>query len=245
MRVQKVRLSECNSLRDTVVVIDVIRAFTTTAFAFSCGVEKIILVGEVEEALRLHKRFPDALLGGEVQGIPIPGFHFDNSPVGMERAGSSLKDKTIIFRSSSGTQGVVRSVHASRMLVSSFVSAEATLNHLRSFSPQSISFVITGTTKGGFEDLALADYLEYRLLSGNIDSAPYIERVRQSPSGMAYAREAYPHFRKHDLEACCMVDKFPFAQEVFREENLFVLRPVSVGKGEPLPLRGEEPRQDR
>lgn len=226
MKVRKVRLPECESLDDTVVVIDVIRAFTTTAFGFAHGVEKFLLVGTVEEAFALHKRFPEALLGGEVQGIPIPGFHFDNSPVGMEQAGSSIKGKTIIFRSSSGTQGVVRSVNASRMLVSSFVSAEATLKHLHSFSPPSVSFVITGTTKGGFEDLALAEYLEHRILYGHTDVAPFIEKVRQSPSGIAYASEAYPHFRKTDLEACCMVDKFPIAQEVFREEGLFILKAV-------------------
>ena len=39
-----------------VVVIDVFRAFTTAAVAFSRGVEKIIMVAEVEEALRLKEQ---------------------------------------------------------------------------------------------------------------------------------------------------------------------------------------------
>ena len=37
--------------KGTVIIVDVFRAFTTGSVAFSRGVEKIVLVAEVEEAL--------------------------------------------------------------------------------------------------------------------------------------------------------------------------------------------------
>lgn len=224
IKTKKLRLPECPSIEGPVVIIDVIRAFTTTAFAFAAGAEKIIMVGDIEEAFRLHREFPETLLAGEQQGIQIPGFHLDNSPVQMENA--SLKGKTLILRSSSGTQGVVRSVKASKILVSSFAVAEATLRHIHRSKLEEVNFVITGTTKGGFEDLALADYLEQKIHHGFADPAPYIERVRNSPSGIAYGGEQADHAKKQDLEACCLVDKFSFAQEVFKENGLLVLRPL-------------------
>ena len=39
----------------TVIVIDVLRAFSTAVVAFQNGVEKIIMVEEVEQALAIQK----------------------------------------------------------------------------------------------------------------------------------------------------------------------------------------------
>ena len=53
----------------TVVIIDVYRAFTTAAVAFSRGADKIILVAEIEEALELRRQGKGELCVGEVGGI--------------------------------------------------------------------------------------------------------------------------------------------------------------------------------
>ena len=52
----------------TVVIIDVFRAFTTAAVAFSRGAGKIIMVAEVAEALELRRRGLGDLCVGEVGG---------------------------------------------------------------------------------------------------------------------------------------------------------------------------------
>ena len=224
MQIHKLRLSECHQAEGLVVVIDVIRAFTTAAFAFSQGADKIILVGQVDEAFALHVKYPDSLLMGEVDGMPIKGFHYDNSPIAAGKA--SLRGKTLIFRTSSGTQGVVRSTRAQKILTSSFVIAEATLARIHAINPSKISFIITGTTKGGEEDLALADYIESRLRGEN-RPVLYLDRVRNSISGKLFASGQHPHFQKHDLDASCDLDRFSFATEVFMEEGYHVLRPVT------------------
>ena len=65
------------------VVIDVMRAFTVTAWAFHLGAERIVLLRELDEALALKARTPGSLAFQD--GAPLPGFDLANSPVQIER----------------------------------------------------------------------------------------------------------------------------------------------------------------
>jgi 2-phosphosulfolactate phosphatase len=67
-----------------VVVIDVMRAFTVTAWAFDRGAEKVVLAGSREEALALKEAHPDWLTLKD--GPPAPGFDLVNSPGRPTRA---------------------------------------------------------------------------------------------------------------------------------------------------------------
>ena len=49
-------LEGAQAAEGVVVIIDVYRAFTTEAIAFQKGVEKIILVAEIDEALQLREK---------------------------------------------------------------------------------------------------------------------------------------------------------------------------------------------
>ncbi|MBA3956880.1 MAG: 2-phosphosulfolactate phosphatase [Parachlamydiaceae bacterium] len=207
-----------------VVVIDVIRAFTTAAYAFAAGAEKILLVGSVDEALELYVHHTNYLLMGELEGCPIPEFHFSNSPV--EISEQALEGRTLIQRTSSGTQGVVAAKHGERILVSSFVVAEATLRYILKLSPERVIFVVTGFTKGGDEDRALAEYLEQRLLGNEVDATSYLERVMASPSGQIFASNKHAHYPEEDLAAVLDMNRFNFAMEVHKEKGQLVLRPV-------------------
>jgi 2-phosphosulfolactate phosphatase len=223
--VEKIHRKECASADGLVIVIDVIRAFTTAAFAFAAGAEKIILVGTVEEAFNIHARHPEYLLMGEVDGYPIGGFHFGNSPV--EIAQQDLTGKTLIQRTSSGTQGVVNSINAERILTSSFVVAKATLQRIMQAKPAKVTFVITGLRHGGHEDWALADYLEACLDQANVQPQPYLQRVLESPSARrAFEEVSNPVCSKADLDTVIQLDRFPFAMEVFKENGLHVMKKV-------------------
>jgi 2-phosphosulfolactate phosphatase len=63
-----------------VAVIDVFRAFTTAAVALAEGAARVIMVGEVEEALQLRAIGRGQICMGEVGGKAPPGFDFGNSP---------------------------------------------------------------------------------------------------------------------------------------------------------------------
>lgn len=213
---------------ECVVVIDVIRAFTTAAHAFDRGAEKIILVSTIQEALALKKDHPAYVLMGEVGGEHIPGFDYCNSPVKISTA--NLKGKTLVQRTSSGTQGVMRSIKSKKILCSSFVVARATLKRIQHVKPKTITFLITGgleTEPKGDEDRALADYLEQLILENNVDPKPYLTRVIDSPYGQDSWHEIVSWRKKHDLDAVLELDRFPFAMEVVIENNLPILYAIS------------------
>ena len=217
----------CGTATGTVVVIDVIRAFTTAAYAFTAGAYEIVLVGTVEEALALRERFPGALVMGEVGGLPVAGFDMDNSPAAL--AGRDLTGLRLIQRTSAGTQGVVRSLGAECLLAGSFACASATARYIQRQAPAAVTFVVTGVFPGrdGDEDVACADYLAALLRGETPDLAPFIRRVRESTSGRIFADPAQPDFPAADLDYCTAVDRFDFAMVVERRDGLLVMRPVT------------------
>jgi 2-phosphosulfolactate phosphatase len=228
--------ADCATAQGTVVVVDVIRAFSTTAYAFSKGAKKILLTDTPENAFALRLRFADALLMGEINGLPIAGFDFGNSP--SQIAAVDLSGRTLIQRTSAGTQGMVRSVQAQRLLAGSFVCAQATANYIRQLSHERVTFVITGVRPGadfnrslagwGDEDAACADYIESIVLGQALDPTPFLQRVRNSPAGLALASSNRPGIPPEDLEWCLALDRFNFAMPVQRENGLLAMRRVST-----------------
>ena len=119
MKFNYVNLETCSEATGVVIVIDVIRAFTNAAFAFSRGAQAIYPVSTVEEALTFKAQHANALACGEVGGIPPEGFDFGNSPTQTRTL--DLSGKIIVQRTGAGTQGIVRSVKAETLLAVSLV----------------------------------------------------------------------------------------------------------------------------
>jgi 2-phosphosulfolactate phosphatase len=226
--------ADCASATGVVVVIDVIRAFSTAACAFDRGAQRILLTDTRESAFDLLRRFPNALLIGEIGGLPIAGFDFGNSP--SQLATVDLSGRTLIQRTSAGTQGVVRSVQAGHLLASSFVCAHATADYIRQLAPERVTFVITGARPGGGsdgfdaktgdEDAACADYIEAIVKGRPPDPGPFIQRVRNSPAGLALASSTLPGIPPEDLEWCLAVDRFDFVLHIRRQDGLLIMRRI-------------------
>jgi len=214
----------CPDAKGVCVVIDVLRAFTTAAFAFASGAQEIVFVHSIEEAFAKFKKDPTLLLMGEKGGQKIEGFHFENSPSEIQAA--QLAGKRLVQRTSSGTQGVVGCRHASHLLVASFVVAEATLARIIQLQPKHVSLIVTGQ-KNGEEDAALADYLTRKLTGQPIELESILDRVRLSPSAhrMQAGEIAYPAGKK-DLDLALQIDHFPFAMEVFKQNEELIGRMV-------------------
>ena len=226
MKFYYTNLETCHEATGMIVVIDVIRAFTNAAFAFSRGAKEIYPVSTVEEALQFKAQYPEVLACGEVGGIPPKGFDFGNSPTQTQLL--DLKDRIIIQRTGAGTQGIVRSMNGNTLFAASLVVANATVLHILKHAPESVSFVITGqfSDESGDEDLACAEYLELLLKGKQPDPAPYIDRVYKSRDALFHLDPDFPAFPKSDLEHCTSVDAFDFAMPVFREKGRFVMRAV-------------------
>jgi 2-phosphosulfolactate phosphatase len=215
-------LETCSAARGVVVVIDVLRAFTTAAYAFGAGASQIVLVSAVEQALALRQRWPQALVLGEVGGLPPAGFDFGNSPyvIGQQ----DLHGRTLILRTGAGTQGAVRAQGAAHLFAASFPCAEATVRQLQALRPDQVTFVITGAgiEGAGDEDRACADYLAARLCNLRPDPASYFERVY---TAFRYHTNNDPNYPA-DLKLATRLDVFAFAMLATSQDGLLVLRAV-------------------
>src|SRR5512143_1137654 len=147
MNLNYTTLDTCRETSGVVIAIDVIRAFTNAAYAFARGANEIYPVSTVEEALQLKAVIPNSLVCGEVGGIPPEGFDFGNSPTQTNTL--DLNGRALIQRTSAGTQGIVRSLHADTLLAASLVVANATAAYIRNLGTEVVTFVITGQVGKG------------------------------------------------------------------------------------------------
>lgn len=217
-RVTYATLDDCDAATDLVVVVDVIRAFTTAAHLFGRGAAEIWPVAEVDAARALRRAHPRVLLAGEEGGLPIAGFDLGNSPSQLD--GVDVAGATIVQRTSAGTQGVARSRGARRMLVASFVCATATVRAIRRLADAQVTFVLTGVDhRDGEEDRACAEYLAALLGGDDPDPAPYVRRAWASSAAQWFLDEARPAFPVADLELATQIDRFTAAMVVERGER--------------------------
>lgn len=223
MIIKRATLEDCHEETDTTVVIDVLRAFTTSAFAFSQGAGEIALVSTIEDAFKLKARFPHALTMGEDRGYPIQGFDFGNSPSRI--LDQDLTGKLLIQRTSAGTQGVVRSV-AQNILATGLSTVSATVDWVRRLQPKSITLVQTGVLpdRTGDEDVACGDLIEAELEGREMDLDRIRERVRDSYSGRLFTDPDHFAYPSADLEAALAIDRFDFAMKVHNEDGMLLLR---------------------
>ena len=224
MQVQRVQRDDAAQARGIVIVIDVIRAFSVAAYAFAGGARALWLVREVEEALALRQREPEALLAGEVGGRLISGFDFNNSPAQMAQA--DVRGRLLIQRTGAGTQGAVGAVNATHLLVCSLVNARATAmyaRHLAATTDGLITLLPTERRSASgvqpIEDGICADYLEALLFER--DDAPQvladgIARLRAS-GRLTMFEPGSEDFPFEDIAAVLAADCFHFAMVGVRE----------------------------
>lgn len=217
-------LAEAYRAEGVTVVIDVLRAFTTAAFAFEKGVQKILPVSSVAEAVALKKAIPNSLIMGEVNGFKPEHFDFSNSPTLIARA--DINGKTLIQRTSAGTQGLVKAEKATHLTAASFVVAKATAKRLQLMEPDLISFIITGVSLGrdGDEDRACAEYIEALVQNSAPDPADYTRRIMTSSVGESFLSGKISYLLKDDLMLSAQTDTFDFALSVSRDDGHLVMR---------------------
>jgi 2-phosphosulfolactate phosphatase len=222
MKFKYATLDDCHTATGIVLLIDVLRAFSTAAYAFSRGAKEILLVSGVQEALDLKAQIPTAKAIGEVGGLPPEGFDFGNSPTRILE--HDLTGVTLIQRTGAGTQGAVRSVNAEVMLATSFVVAQATMDYVLRLKPDEVTFVITGGM-GNDEDVACAEFLEKQFMGQNVEARNFVKRVYDSRDALEHMPD-HPQFPKSDLDYCSRINAFDFAMPIARENGHLIMRAV-------------------
>lgn len=208
----------------SVVIIDVFRAFTTAAVALANGAARVIMVGSVHEAVALRQAGIGQVCMGEVDGKAPDVFDFGNSPHAVSTA--NLAGKTIVQRTSAGTQGIVTARHASRMFAGALVTARATARALRADNPDRISLVAMG--KNGVartdEDELCALHLRHLLEGRPGDPEATRRAILAGGEAPRFARPEGRDSHPGDLEIALDIDRYDFAVAVTIEDGHPVAR---------------------
>jgi 2-phosphosulfolactate phosphatase len=106
------------------VVIDVLRATTTIAYALEQGYQRVLACGELDQARALAQRVDGgAVLAGERKCVKPEGFDLGNSP--REFTGDRL-GSTLVISTTNGTRAIVTAAaHAETVVIGSLANLTA------------------------------------------------------------------------------------------------------------------------
>ena len=208
----------------TVVVIDVLRAFSCSALMFHYGVRDLALVRTPEEALAFRDRDPDYLVAGEVKGVKVPGFDLGNSPADIVAKGEAFfRSRRVAVRSSAGTQGVLAAVaHADQVILGAYMTASAIARYVTAQTSSEASVrrcdgTVTIVAMGfegvrpSVEDERCGDYIEHLLTGKPYDHLAAMWECLNDPDIAASLRGEHHYRPKEDIVLALQRDLFDFA----------------------------------
>lgn len=219
------RLQNLPGTADTVVVIDVLRSFTTAAVALANGASAIYPVEGIAAAIALADRMRDSVSVGAVGGgDTAPGFDFGNSPAALIQ--TDLAGRNVVMSTAAGVRGLQRFHQARQLFAASLVCARATAEAIRAVGAREVCFVITGewVDRDGDEDIACADYIERLLRGAPASPEEFARRVRESDFGRRFTAGTWPHLPRADLDIAAHADLYNFAMPVRREGAHLIIR---------------------
>ena len=201
------------------VVIDVFRAFSTACYFFANGAKRIIPVGEIAASDALKTLHPTYLQVGEDHGIKPAHFDYGNSPTEIEYI--NFSGRTLIQRSSAGTQGLVNATRADHIITGSFVNAPAIVRYIQSRAPSHVSLVCMGreTLEPSDEDTLCAQFIQSALRGQPANFAAIKTHLRAYHSAAKFFDAEKNWAPERDFDLCMDLGRFDFVLEVRPSPN--------------------------
>ena len=224
MRAVHVAISEVPTNPDCpVVVVDVLRAFTTAAWVFERGAELLAMAATDEDALAVKAQLGPRALA--IKDYPqTDGFDLGNSPGFIRQM--DLRGRPVVQRTNNGTVGVHAARNAPLVLTGALVNASATANALREVGAEEVLYVITGREGTAEEDIAGAELI-HALATGGAVPSDVAERVRGSRTAQRLRRRlahGYTGYHEDDIDLACSTDVFDFTLVAQEHDDLVLLR---------------------
>jgi 2-phosphosulfolactate phosphatase len=204
--------------RGIAVVIDVLRAFTVSAYALDGGARECRLVKTTDEALALAARIPGALISAEEDGLPIRGIAISNSPTQIKAA--DMTKGVLVQRSSAGTQVATAVAPGIDMYAASLVVARATVQACLLRRPSHLTLIASADDP---EDHACALYMEAIIRGERPDLDRLLQPLRDSDRYASLMSGVWPGFPPTDIELALRPDHFNFAMPATRRAGFVKL----------------------
>ncbi|HKW08564.1 MAG TPA: 2-phosphosulfolactate phosphatase [Candidatus Dormibacteraeota bacterium] len=203
--------------RGVVVVIDVLRSFTVSAYALAGGARECRLVKTIAEARALAAATPGSVICAEEDALPVDGIPISNSPTRIREV--ELKDRVLIQRSTAGTQ-VAAAVKSDDMFAASLVVARATVQACLLREPEVLTLIASADHP---EDHACAAYMEALATGTAVDLDTLLEPLRVTDRYRRVRSGQWPGFPATDLDLSLQADKFDFAMPMSRASGYLEL----------------------
>jgi len=201
-----------------VVVIDVFRASTAICTAIGYGIQSIIPVATVDEALTWQDK--GYITAAERNGEVVAGFEFGNSPFAFQKP--ELIGKKIVLTTSNCTKAINKAEKAgvNNIIISSFVNLSATVDRIIELNTNVLLLCAGWKNHVSLEDTLCAGAIVNRLLDRGLktrcDAAIMASRnYLQAESDIAGYLVGSSHQLRlghlgldEDLEYCLQIDQW-------------------------------------
>lgn len=127
-------------------MVDALRASATISSLVAEGARRVWVATEVDQARAMKDRLGDALLIGEREGFPPPGFDGNNSPRGIRQLAVDGRD--VVFTSTTGAVRLGQLEGASLVLVGTTVNATAVAELIAGRDDDASVFAIAAGLRG-------------------------------------------------------------------------------------------------
>ena len=148
---------------EVVVVIDVLRATSAICTAFHYGVDKIIPVSTLDQAIEYKDK--GFHVAAERKGKIVSGFEFGNSPLAYKN--DKLKDQTLVLTTTNGTKAINMAKDIEQLLIGSFLNLDAICNYLIDLNKSVLILGSGWENKFCLEDSICAGAISEQLLKTN------------------------------------------------------------------------------
>ena len=214
----------------TIIIIDVFRAFTTAAVAFSKGANSILLTEKIEEATKLKQNQIADITMGEVNGIKPLNFDYGNSPYEISIS-NNISGLNIAQSTRSGTLGVslaAKTNKSNHIFATGLMTAKSTTDIIKNRNLDNIYIVAMGN-KGiekTEEDEICALYIKSLLENKPIEKKHVIDSIMKSESAKQFNDITQPQFHPKDLDYALKIDSEKFAMEITSKNKLLILKKI-------------------
>ena len=180
------------------VVIDVLRATTTIAWALENGADSVQVFADVDELKREAKVFheKDKILVGERGGKKLDGFDLGNSPMGVST--EKVKGKRVFMSTTNGTRSLHRVRESKSLYTMALPNRRAIAERLQRDNPNEVWIVGSGWEGSYSLEDSLAAGALASLLIDQLDSVQVLNDELMASIALWKAWE-------NDVEGCLRI----------------------------------------